>query len=1016
MKGYQYIILGAGSPHRGEEPSVLRDTQKGTPVLNWTLDALGAEQKDVTFVAGYHAETIRERFPSLPMIINPDWAETGSGASLLSAPFNLDQPLVACYGDILFRAKHVHALAQSNTPVTLLWDSAWRQRYANRSIEDLHRCEKISVVGDRVLRFGSDLPLDWSDGEFVGLVCFQKEALQLISELKNTDEYNPVNDLRTKHLSGLVEYLRVRGLTVGAIDVQGDWAEVNAPQDVAHFVLGTKAETLQRLRGMVDNAVIQEQISFEVLQWQRDPESIIRRVHECFKGLRVVIRSSARSEDGFTASNAGAYTSLLGVELNSEFKESVDQVVASYGKVKSTDQVLIQPMVEDVSLSGVAFTRTLEHGAPWYIINYETSGATDGITSGGVKDHDTLVLRRTHAGKKLPDSCLDRVVAAITETESLLGYDALDIEFALDCNEEVHIFQVRPLTIDRGGVTDAQCEDAIEQAIDTWQRLSACPVHIPGDVPSMYGIMPDWNPAEIIGTCPGLLAENLYRYLIMDEIWAAQRAEYGYRDVRPSPLLVSFAGRPYVDVRASFASFIPATVSDDLAGHLLSFYLSWLADQPALHDKIEFEVIPTCLTSAFPNWSRRLREDGGFSDEQITSLKDGLYVITKNAFFRYKLDLNTIEQLSKRFNRIQSQHSLDPLESARILLDDCRRFGTLPFAHLARSGFVATTLLKDAESAGIITNAARTSFLSSIRTVSHELTSDARAVSQGEISWEDFVTRYGHLRPGTYDITSPRYDMDPERFLRPLVEHAKKSEEPLGNLEPWNLERDKFFESLQNFGLPADPQQVEEFLRQAIQGREYAKFIFSRNLSAALEDFAVIGKLMGLDRNELAHLSLDSLLTLREEGYVKPGTGLRLRELSRTGQERCKIAGASELPPLITQLTDIDAFIIGSDRPNFFGTKSVTADCLDLSREADVETSGRIVLIPQADPGYDWLFGQGIAALITMYGGANSHMAIRAAEFGLPAAIGVGEQKYRQLCNAQVLELDPANQILRIVR
>ena len=77
---------------------------------------------------------------------------------------------------------------------------------------------------------------------------------------------------------------------------------------------------------------------------------------------------------------------------------------------------------------------------------------------------------------------------------------------------------------------------------------------------------------------------------------------------------------------------------------------------------------------------------------------------------------------------------------------------------------------------------------------------------------------------------------------------------------------------------------------------------------------------------------------------------------------------------------------------------------------------GKIVLIPQADPGYDWLFGQQIAGLITMYGGANSHMAIRAAEFGLPAAIGVGETKYQSLSNAVVLELDAGNRSIQVVR
>ena len=50
-----------------------------------------------------------------------------------------------------------------------------------------------------------------------------------------------------------------------------------------------------------------------------------------------------------------------------------------------------------------------------------------------------------------------------------------------------------------------------------------------------------------------------------------------------------------------------------------------------------------------------------------------------------------------------------------------------------------------------------------------------------------------------------------------------------------------------------------------------------------------------------------------------------------------------------------------------------------------------------------------------MYGGANSHMAIRAAEFGLPAAIGIGENLYRNLSSKSRLELNPSKRIIRVI-
>ena len=71
-----------------------------------------------------------------------------------------------------------------------------------------------------------------------------------------------------------------------------------------------------------------------------------------------------------------------------------------------------------------------------------------------------------------------------------------------------------------------------------------------------------------------------------------------------------------------------------------------------------------------------------------------------------------------------------------------------------------------------------------------------------------------------------------------------------------------------------------------------------------------------------------------------------------------------------------------------------------------------IVLIQGADPGYDWLLARSIRGLVTMYGGANSHMAVRAAELGLPAAIGIGELLYQRLESARALRLDCASRTL----
>lgn len=70
---------------------------------------------------------------------------------------------------------------------------------------------------------------------------------------------------------------------------------------------------------------------------------------------------------------------------------------------------------------------------------------------------------------------------------------------------------------------------------------------------------------------------------------------------------------------------------------------------------------------------------------------------------------------------------------------------------------------------------------------------------------------------------------------------------------------------------------------------------------------------------------------------------------------------------------------------------------------SEEDLTGKLLLIQGADPGYDWIFSWNIAGFLTAYGGANSHMAIRAAEFGIPAVIGVGEKNFARYAAAKRL-------------
>ena len=113
------------------------------------------------------------------------------------------------------------------------------------------------------------------------------------------------------------------------------------------------------------------------------------------------------------------------------------------------------------------------------------------------------------------------------------------------------------------------------------------------------------------------------------------------------------------------------------------------------------------------------------------------------------------------------------------------------------------------------------------------------------------------------------------------------------------------------------------------------------------------------------------------------------------------------LPSLIFSKEDFDVIKVNKSKPNFITSKQVLGEIVFLKNSGDFpDISNKIVLIENADPGFDWIFTKNIEGLITKYGGAASHMAIRCAEFGLPAAIGCGEDLFNKLNNVQKINLN----------
>ncbi len=766
------------------------------------------------------------------------------------------------------------------------------------------------------------------------------------------------------------------------------------PQALVPFSFGTKAETLERIAARLGTARLCDQLAVTMDRWRRERGPVVTEILAHFGADLLAVRSSAASEDGWDNSQAGAYLSRINVNPATDSLETViDEVFGSYKTPSGGDQILVQPMVGDVVISGVVLTRDLDTGGPYFVINYDdVSGRTDTVT-GGAESKTIFVHRSRIDAMRSPR--FRHLIDSVIEIEDITGSGELDIEFCIDGSDEIYILQVRPLAARQRWheIPAAVLDTAIDGIRSDIARCMTPKEGLAGNT-TVFGEMTDWNPAEMIGTAPRPLALSLYRHLITEHIWAEARAAMGYRMV-DGPLLVTFCGRPYIDVRLSFNSFLPAELDEGLAGRLVDSQLTMLAENKDLHDKIEFEIAITCRDLDFEQARARLR-DAGLPGTDRTAFEEAITAVTRRAL---KGGRDEITLLLGRTDRLLGDWSnlqdLAPPQRVGRLLEDCKTDGTLPFSMLARHGFIAVQFLRSLVRRGVFAQSDAEVLMRSIHTVTTDIVGDMCAVGAGEIEASDFLSRYGHLRPGTYDITSWRYDENPDLFLADATREAPPETEPFS---PTDGQSREIAALLAEAGLDMTPEELLDYIALAIKAREQAKLAFTRNISDALSALAEWGEDAGFDRQELSFLPI---------GLVLSGAGAEaLRDHIVRERDAYQINRAIRLPHLICEPADIDVVRLPLGHPTFITGAAVTAPVRRLNSVDSTDIDDRIVLIESADPGFDWIFSHKLAGLITKYGGANSHMAIRSAEFGLPAAIGCGELLFETLAKAAVVELD----------
>ena len=285
-------------------------------------------------------------------------------------------------------------------------------------------------------------------------------------------------------------------------------------------------------------------------------------------------------------------------------------------------------------------------------------------------------------------------------------------------------------------------------------------------------------------------------------------------------------------------------------------------------------------------------------------------------------------------------------------------------------------------------------FLNSLSTISNDLKNDYQSIKK-----IDFFKKYGHLRPGTYDILSDRYDENFDQYFTNY--QFNKSISKNNGARKIDFKYPDIDHHLNKLGLNIDTSGFFNFIKKSIEQREKSKFEFTKNISETLKLLQIVGEENGFSRDEISYLDIS---VLRNNHPCETNLIRLIKESIQFGKSIHKISHGVKLPPLILKPNDVWGFELPQSIPNFITNKKIAGE---ITKELKPEAvKGKIVLISNADPGFDWLFSHDIIGFITAWGGPNSHMAIRAGELNIPAIIGCGELLFEKWLTCELLDID----------
>ena len=105
-------------------------------------------------------------------------------------------------------------------------------------------------------------------------------------------------------------------------------------------------------------------------------------------------------------------------------------------------------------------------------------------------------------------------------------------------------------------------------------------------------------------------------------------------------------------------------------------------------------------------------------------------------------------------------------------------------------------------------------------------------------------------------------------------------------------------------------QDLFKYINDAVAGREYGKFIFTRSVSAILECIAEFGSQHNISREEMSHVPVGEIIQIGLKGRESPiAITSMLKEIADANRSHHEVSSAIRLPQILSDSSGVSIFL-----------------------------------------------------------------------------------------------------------